>query len=91
MICHSSYLNAGVTYTNVAIALDPALDENTDLYAMPHKDDNNQAYDFPEADAPYVEGGTPVTAAPETESPATTAPPETSPGDEEPASVSRSR
>ena len=61
VIGSSKFLGAG-THSNVRIALDEPISEDTTLVAMPHRDDNsNNVYDFPEADAPYVADGSPVT------------------------------
>lgn len=52
----SEYLEPGETHTNIAIGMDPATDENEELYAMPHLDSNqNQQFDFQGRDEPYPE------------------------------------
>ena len=58
---NSTYLEPGV-HENVTVTLDQSLEESQVLIAMPHRDTNdNQQYDFPEADAPYTEDDQPVT------------------------------
>ena len=57
---NSTYLGPGV-HSNVVVQLDRPLDESQTLVAMPHRDTNdNQDYDFPEADDPYTVDGAPV-------------------------------
>jgi len=80
VIGNSSYLEAG-THENVTVELNETIDESQPLIAMNHQDTNdNQVYDFPEADGPYtidmfpvidlgnvtVEGGEAADAAEET-------------------------
>jgi hypothetical protein len=61
VIGNSSYLEPG-EYENLTITLDPPIEEGQPLIAMPHRDTNdNQTYEFPEADDPYVANGTPIT------------------------------
>ena len=65
VIGHSTYLDGGET-TNVRIALNASLTEETTLVAMPHLDSNgNQVYEFgeePGLDGPYTTSdGAPVT------------------------------
>lgn len=58
---NSTYLEAG-THENVSVALNRTLNESQVLIAMPHQDTNdNQRYEFPEADNPYTADGQPVT------------------------------
>lgn len=58
---NSTYLEPGVN-ENVTIQLNETLEESQVLVAMVHQDTNdNQQYDFPEADDPYTEDGQPVT------------------------------
>jgi len=82
VVGNSEYLEAG-SHEDVTITLDEPMDENFTAIAMPHLDTNgNEAYDFPDADGPYTQNGSAVTASanvtvsaepPETE----TEPPET--------------
>jgi len=82
VVGNSEYLEAG-SHEDVTITLDEPMDEDFTAIAMPHLDTNgNEAYDFPDADGPYTENGSAVTASanvtvsaepPETE----TEPPET--------------
>ena len=63
----SGYLGPG-THENVTIALDPALDENTTLIPMAHRDtDGDENYTFEEsngaADGPYLGSGGAVIAS----------------------------
>ncbi|WP_205427388.1 hypothetical protein [Halorussus sp. MSC15.2] len=61
VIGNSTYLEPGV-HENVTIRLDQPLEEGQILIAMAHRDtNNNQQYDFPEADEPYTQAGQPVT------------------------------
>jgi len=54
VIGNSSYLEAG-THENVTVELNETVDESQPLIAMNHQDTNdNQVYDFPEADDPYT-------------------------------------
>ena len=58
---NSTYLEPG-DHANVVIQLDRPLNESQTLVAMAHRDTNdNQQYDFPEADEPYTFMGSPVT------------------------------
>lgn len=58
---NSTYLEPGV-HENVTVLLDQPIEESQVLIAMPHQDTNdNQQYDFPEADDPYTVDGQPVT------------------------------
>ena len=58
---NSTYLTPGV-HRNVTVTLNRSLEESQVLIAMPHRDTNdNQQYDFPQADDPYVQNGQPVT------------------------------
>lgn len=64
VISNSTYLEPGV-HEDVAINVTEELEadpgETKTLIAMLHRDTNdNQEYDFPEADAPYVTDGQPV-------------------------------
>jgi surface glycoprotein (TIGR04207 family)/PGF-CTERM protein len=82
VVGNSEYLEAG-SHEDITVTLDEPMDENFTAIAMPHLDTNgNEAYDFPDADGPYTENGSAVTASanvtvsaepPETE----TEPPET--------------
>ncbi|MFC4552256.1 MULTISPECIES: DUF7282 domain-containing protein [Halorussus] len=57
---NSTYLGPGV-HSNVVVQLDRPLNESQTLVAMPHRDTNdNQEYDFPQADDPYTVDGAPV-------------------------------
>jgi len=57
---NSTYLDAG-THEDVMVELDAPLNESQVLIAMPHLDTNdNQLYEFPEADDPYTEDGAAV-------------------------------
>ncbi|WP_135828622.1 DUF7282 domain-containing protein [Halorussus halobius] len=57
---NSTYLEAG-THENVTVELDAPLDESQVVIAMAHLDTNdNQMYEFPEADDPYTEDGAAV-------------------------------
>jgi len=54
VIGNSTYLDAG-THENVTIELNRTVNESQPLVAMPHQDTNdNEVYDFPEADDPYA-------------------------------------
>lgn len=58
---NSTYLGPG-DHANVVVQLDSPLNESQTLVAMAHQDTNdNQEYDFPEADAPYTFMDSPVT------------------------------
>ena len=58
---NSTYLEPGV-HENVRVRLDEPIEESQVLIAMVHQDTNdNQQYDFPEADSPYTVEGQPVT------------------------------
>ncbi len=58
---NSTYLEPGV-HENVTVELDEPLEESQVLIAMPHQDTNdNQQYEFPEADDPYTMDGQAVT------------------------------
>jgi hypothetical protein len=57
VIGNSMYLSPGV-HTNVTVTLDEPINETQTLVAMAHQDTNdNQTYDFPGADGPYVDAG----------------------------------
>ncbi|RZH69459.1 DUF7282 domain-containing protein [Natrinema altunense] len=57
---NSSYLGSG-DHENVTVELNESLEESQVLIAMPHQDTNdNQTYEFPEADGPYTSDGEPV-------------------------------
>ena len=57
---NSTYLGPGV-HSNVVVQLNRPLNESQTLVAMPHRDTNdNQEYDFPQADDPYTVDGAPV-------------------------------
>lgn len=62
VVGNSSYLDAGVHENlTVAIAENETLEESQWLVAMPHLDtDDDQVYEFPEADDPYTIDGAPV-------------------------------
>ncbi|MFC4449901.1 DUF7282 domain-containing protein [Halorussus aquaticus] len=61
VIGNSTYLEPGV-HENVTVQLDQPLEESQVLIAMPHLDTNdNQQYEFPEADEPYTQAGQAVT------------------------------
>lgn len=52
---NSTYLEPGV-HRNVTVQLDRALEESQILVAMPYEDANdNQRFDFPQADEPYLQ------------------------------------
>jgi hypothetical protein len=58
---NSTYLEPGV-HEDVTVTLNETLEENQVLIAMLHRDTNDdQQYDFPEADDPYTEDDRPVT------------------------------
>ncbi|MDF9747033.1 DUF7282 domain-containing protein [Natrinema salsiterrestre] len=58
---NSTYLDSG-EHENVTVELNESLEESQVLIAMAHQDTNdNETYDFPEADDPYTEDGEPVT------------------------------
>ncbi|QCS42597.1 hypothetical protein [Natrinema versiforme] len=58
---NSTHLESG-DHENVTIELNESLEESQVLIAMAHQDTNdNQTYDFPEADDPYVTDEEPVT------------------------------
>lgn len=60
VVGNSTYLQPGV-HSNVAVELNASIDESQTLVAMPHRDTNDdQQYDFPQADGPYTENGSPV-------------------------------
>ena len=60
---NSSYFEPG-EQENVTVMLDAPLDESQELIAMAHQDTNdNQVYEFPEADDPYTVDGDAVTDA----------------------------
>ncbi|MFC7080187.1 DUF7282 domain-containing protein [Halorussus caseinilyticus] len=60
VVGNSTYLEPGV-HSNVVVELDGSINDSQTLVAMPHLDTNdNQRYDFPEADDPYVMDGSPV-------------------------------
>jgi hypothetical protein len=60
VVGNSTYLEPGV-HGNVVVELDGDLNGSQTLAAMPHRDTNdNQQYDFPEADDPYTIDGSPV-------------------------------
>ncbi|WP_115862640.1 DUF7282 domain-containing protein [Halorussus litoreus] len=58
---NSTYLEPG-THENVTVTLDVPIEEDQVLIAMPHLDTNdNQLYEFPEADDPYTDDAGAVT------------------------------
>ncbi|ELY63910.1 hypothetical protein C489_17722 [Natrinema versiforme JCM 10478] len=58
---NSTYLESG-DHENVTVELNESLEESQVLIAMAHQDtDDNQTYDFPEADDPYLTDEEPVT------------------------------
>lgn len=58
---NSTYLDSG-EHENVTVELNESLEESQVLIAMAHQDTNdNQTYEFPEADDPYTSDGEPVT------------------------------
>jgi hypothetical protein len=58
---NSTYLEPG-THEDVMVMLDEPIEEDQVLVAMAHQDTNdNQEYEFPEADDPYVADGGAVT------------------------------
>lgn len=60
VIGNSTYLEAG-THENVTVGLNRTVNESQNLVAMPHQDtDDNQLYEFPEADDPYTVDMLPV-------------------------------
>ncbi len=60
VVGNSTYLEPG-DHSNVVVELDERINESQTLVAMPHRDTNdNQRYEFPEADDPYVTDGSPV-------------------------------
>jgi hypothetical protein len=60
VIGNSTYLEPG-THEDVVVELDVTLDESAELIAMAHQDTNdNQEYEFPDADEPYTVDGSPV-------------------------------
>ncbi|MFC4449902.1 DUF7282 domain-containing protein [Halorussus aquaticus] len=60
VVGNSTYLEPGV-HSNVVVELNETVNESKTLVAMAHRDTNdNQQYDFPEADEPYTRGGSPV-------------------------------
>jgi hypothetical protein len=60
VIGNSTYLEPG-THENVVVPLDEPLESSTELVAMAHRDTNdNELYDFPDADGPYTTDGAPV-------------------------------
>ncbi|WP_425607531.1 DUF7282 domain-containing protein [Natrinema zhouii] len=57
---NSTYLDSG-EHENVTVELNESLEESQVLIAMAHQDTNdNQTYEFPEADDPYITDGEPV-------------------------------
>ncbi|WP_226479204.1 DUF7282 domain-containing protein [Natrinema amylolyticum] len=57
---NSTHLESG-DHENVTVELNKSLEESQVLIAMAHQDTNdNQTYDFPEADDPYITDGEPV-------------------------------
>lgn len=50
---HSEYLEAG-SHEDVTVGLDEPLAGDAELVAMPHADDGDREYDFPDADRPYL-------------------------------------
>lgn len=57
---NSTYLASG-DHENVTVEFNESLEESQVLIAMPHQDTNdNQTYEFPEADGPYTSDGEPV-------------------------------
>ncbi|WP_222918884.1 hypothetical protein [Natrinema sp. SYSU A 869] len=57
---NSTYLDPG-EHENVTVELNESLDDSQVLIAMAHQDTNdNQTYEFPEADGPYTSDGEPV-------------------------------
>jgi len=63
VIGSSDYLEAG-SHDDITVTLDEPMEENFTAIAMPHQDTNdNEAYDFPDADGPYTQNGSAVTAS----------------------------
>lgn len=68
---HSDYLDAGA-HEDVVVTLDESLTEDRELIAMAHRDTNeNELYEFPDADGPYTVDGSPVVDAATVSLPAT--------------------
>ncbi|WP_202935114.1 DUF7282 domain-containing protein [Halorussus amylolyticus] len=60
VVGNSTYLEAG-THENVTVELNETLEESQPLVAMAHQDtDDDQEYNFPEADGPYTQDNLPV-------------------------------
>ncbi|WP_202932632.1 DUF7282 domain-containing protein [Halorussus salinus] len=60
VVGNSTYLEPGA-HSNVVVELNESIDTTQTLVAMPHRDTNdNQQYEFPEADAPYTMDGSAV-------------------------------
>lgn len=60
VVGNSSYLESGA-HSNVRIELNQTFEEGQTFVAMLHQDTNdNQRYEFPEADGPYTMNGSPV-------------------------------
>ncbi len=60
VVGNSTYLEPG-EHSNVVVELNETISESQTLVAMPHRDTNdNQQYEFPEADDPYTMDGAPV-------------------------------
>jgi PGF-CTERM protein len=56
------YIDPGEEATNLGVGLSSDVSDGTTLVAMPHLDTNsNERFDFPDADGPYTEDGSPVT------------------------------
>jgi len=60
---HTAYRGPG-THEDLTVSLSENVESGTELVAMPHLDtDGDQAYEFPDADGPYVADGSPVVDA----------------------------
>ena len=60
---YSAYRGPG-THEDLTVSLSESVESGTELIAMPHLDtDGDQAYEFPDADGPYVADGSPVVDA----------------------------
>jgi len=60
---YSAYRGPG-THEDLTVTLSESVESGAELIAMPHLDTNgDQAYEFPDADGPYVAGDSPVVDA----------------------------
>ena len=60
VVGNSTYLEPGV-HQNVVVELNKSVNQSQTLVSMAHQDTNdNQQYEFPEADGPYTRNGSPV-------------------------------